>query len=1248
MIGLLAGYIAGIPPGATDAEVEFSVQIGRADLEGRVDRLERTEAGGVRIVDLKTSKTPIPVAEGAEHAQLAAYQAAVAAGGFGEDVHPDGARLVYVGRIADRCRDPGPGGARGRLALPPGRGVGRDDGLARLPRHDRVPLHDVPGQGELPGTTERGPGGGPMSSAATGPFSAVELARMLGTNLPTPEQIAVIESPLEPMLVVAGAGSGKTATMTDRVVWLVANRMVEPSEILGLTFTRKAASELATRVEKRLRLLARELPGLIGPAGSGVDWVTQRPRISTYNSYAAGIVQDHGLRLGIEADLTLLTEAGRLQLATEVVERWSGTLDTAAAPSTVIGAVAALAGEIAEHLLEPEELALRLREMAGELASAEAVGKMKAPYSDVQKVIDSLEARAQLMPLVAEFQRLKRERGAIDFADQVAAAARLGREVELVSVRERETARVVLLDEYQDTSVAQLEMLRGLFGGGHPVTAVGDPHQGIYGWRGASAGSLLSFPEHFPRASGEPARVTTLSTSWRNDEAILAAANLTAAPLRASTELAVPQLRSRPGAGPGEVRWLYAADTESEAAGMARAIAARWRPGSGTAAVLCRKRAWFEPLRGAFADLGVPAQVVGLAGLLETPAVSDVRAALTAAFDPSRGDALIRLLTGPAFRLGIADLLALQLIARERTSARGAGDGPREEAENASIIEALDVLPEPGWTARDGRVLSAEGHARLVEARALTREIRSLAHLGLADLVVAVEQRLGLDLELVAHGGRGRRGRADLDELVDVAAEFEAGATAPTLGGFLAYLDAAQEHERGLDVPAGEPDPSCVQILTMHAAKGLEWTVVGVVGLAEKEFPGLAGSIEEPTSSGWSTALDALPYELRGDALHLPELEVGIGADHREVRDAFDQLKKDDGARALREECRLAYVAFTRAERSLVLSGSWWSSRKEPDAPSRFLASLVREGLATPVAGTDPEALTAAPERPESAATRPVAWPVEQDPAETGALQRARELVELVDPDDLGDVDPAAVVVAVGEDDAIARWRWEASALLAERALVSGRRAAPPPEHLSASAVVALAGDPEAFARDRRRPMPSAPMPAARRGTRFHAWLERHYARAALIDIDELAGQEIGSDEELEALRAAFLTSPWAAREPLAIEEDVTTPVAGVEVRCRIDAVFPGGPDEDCEVHIVDWKTGHEPGGERARRARELQLAMYRLGWSRLHGVPMERIAASFHYVADGVTLEAPRLGEREVTALLASHLGQLATVTVE
>ena len=170
----------------------------------------------------------------------------------------------------------------------------------------------------------------------------------------------------------------------------------------------------------------------------------------------------------------------------------------------------------------------------------------------------------------------------------------------------------MLLDEFQDTSHAQLVMLRELFGAGHSVTAVGDPHQSIYGWRGASAGTLARFAEQFAEVDGSPATRLTLSTSWRNDQAVLAVANVVAAPLRAavpqppaSAAAALPLLSPRPDAGEGRVhagRWLTRDD---EALAIADWVADRWAAdGAVTAAVLCRTRSQFVAIEAA---LGRPA-----------------------------------------------------------------------------------------------------------------------------------------------------------------------------------------------------------------------------------------------------------------------------------------------------------------------------------------------------------------------------------------------------------------------------------------------------------------------------------------------------------------------------------------------------------------------------------------------------------------------------------------------------------------
>lgn len=229
---------------------------------------------------------------------------------------------------------------------------------------------------------------------------------------------------------------------------------------------------------------------------------------------------------------------------------------------------------------------------------------------------------------------------------------------------------MVLLDEYQDTSIAQVELLAALFGGGHPVTAVGDPHQAIYGWRGAAAGTLFDFPTTFARADGAPAATTTPATAWRNDAAVLEAANVVAAPLRAQAAGDVPVLRTRPGAGPGLVRARFVETVADEAALVADHVAALREASEEppSAAVLCRKRSQFAPIASALQAHGVPVQVVGIAGLLQTPEVADIWSALIVVHDPGRGDALMRLLTGGSVNLGAADLLALGRLPRRRAA----------------------------------------------------------------------------------------------------------------------------------------------------------------------------------------------------------------------------------------------------------------------------------------------------------------------------------------------------------------------------------------------------------------------------------------------------------------------------------------------------------------------------------------------------------------------------------------------------
>ncbi len=576
-----------------DAEVRMKVALGRAVVSGTVDRVEVGPGGTVRIIDLKTGSSKPTKEEVRRNGQLGAYQLAIEGGAFTEHGGHSRRRRPAAARPGrephDDPAEPGPARPRRRAALGPrpAGGHGRRDGRCELHRDPRFAVRHLPGQGLLPGAA-RGAAAVTADAAPITRWSAVDLARALGQPYaPTAEQVAVIEAPLRPLLVVAGAGSGKTETMAARVVWLVANDLVRPDEVLGLTFTRKAAGELSERLSARLATL-REAGIWSPPAEHGAVVLDDVPTVSTYHAYAGRIVREHGLRVGVEPDSRLLTEAAAWQFAHEAVVAWDGPMDVVdKAESTVTTAVVDLASELAEHLVDPARLAAHLDTVVDALEALPKGAGSRKRANPMRDLVGVLRQRAAVVPILERYQQLKRSRDAMDFADQMALAARIASTVPQVGGAERLRFRAVLLDEFQDTSEAQLQLLHALFvapGEAVPVTAVGDPHQSIYGWRGASSTTLDRFRDDF--ADPEPARVLHLSTSWRNDRAVLAAANAVAGPLAATTRVPVESLggtagcRARPGQH-GPARDPRGRGTARRRVGRAPAGAAGATHGSG-------------------------------------------------------------------------------------------------------------------------------------------------------------------------------------------------------------------------------------------------------------------------------------------------------------------------------------------------------------------------------------------------------------------------------------------------------------------------------------------------------------------------------------------------------------------------------------------------------------------------------------------------------------------------------------------
>ncbi|WP_296499395.1 ATP-dependent helicase, partial [uncultured Actinomyces sp.] len=862
-----------------------------------------------------------------------------------------------------------------------------------------------------------------MTPAVSREITPQALAASLGIHTPTEEQARVIAHRLSPLLVVAGAGSGKTATMAQRVVYLVATGQVRPDQVLGLTFTRKATAELDQRVASRLTGLgaAGMLPAT-APDGAETGGDTAdatdvgEPMIATYNSFAGSLVRDHGLRVGVDPDSTLITQARSWQIVTSLLEARTLPLPS---ESLIHNASAALvlSDALSQNLLSLDEAATDLADLTEQFTALAAIKGCKTLVGKAPAVMSEWEA---LLDVVAELQGYKRRHGLLDFGDQISLACAIAESVPEAAAQVRSQYPAVLLDEFQDTSVAQVRLLSALFADSG-VTAVGDPHQAIYGWRGASAGALDTFHQRFNPtgttrlASGTPPADATpvldLSTSWRNDSTILEVANAVSEPLRSGVvqdgdpmgeHIAVAPLRARSvsfGLESGAVHGAFLQDPVEEARTVAAFLAERWSPGA-EMAVLCRTRTQMKPIAAELEAAGLPYTIVGLGGMLYVPEVADVRALLTAASDPERGDRVVRLLTG--FGIGAGDLRALATLAREvinptpEPSRNGAeGRASQDEADSPLLSEALDTLLRWDEEGVDQPVpdvvhdLTAAGRAVALRTARAIRCVREAIALPLPDLVTLAEQVLDLDIEIAARVGDPMGHRA-LDSFQETALTFAADTDAATLTGFLEWLDAAEEQEDAMTAPEVDPSPGAVQLLTVHAAKGLEWDVVAVPGMDEQVFPSYTSSVKEDlrvVETGWMGSTSTFPFPLRADADDLPPFTVGdldpAVTDKPLLTETMNAYKEALGRQSLREERRLAYVAFTRARHELLLTGSHLSkTASKPRRPSRFLTELQRRDLLRPYAEGWVDFDESRP-NPLTSLTQVGTWPLDADAAET-------------------------------------------------------------------------------------------------------------------------------------------------------------------------------------------------------------------------------------------------------------------------
>ncbi|RNL61015.1 ATP-dependent helicase [Nocardioides marmoriginsengisoli] len=1067
-----------------------------------------------------------------------------------------------------------------------------------------------------------------MSTAPTGDARTYqeirdpgELQRVMQAPFPvSEEQWAAISAPLAPAVIIAGAGSGKTTLMAARVIYLVATGRVLPGEVLGLTFTTKAAAELRTRIRRAMLT-----------AGLLEDPDTPEPTVATYNAYASSLLTEHGLRIGHEPDTRVLADASRYQLAAQVVDRHRGRIDQLSDhPETVIQYLLSLDSAMSEHLVTAEEvLAFDDEARTGFLAAVEEerAGAGRKTYVEAPaKAVAAIDRRRELLGLVADYRAAKLRYGVMDFSDQIALSARLAIEQPEVSRLEREKFGVVLLDEYQDTSVAQATMLGRLFSGddpahgrGHPVMAVGDPNQAIYGWRGASVSNIVHFDEDFPAAaSGGAVPSYPLLTNRRSDERILEVANELARPLYAVTA-GVQPLRAKPDAAPGEVRALVHEHTSEELGWLAENVlaahAAMAEPLWSEIGVLVRDNAHAAEVFDVLSRAEVPVEIVGLNGLLRLPEVAEVVATLRLLSDLSANDALLTLLAGPRWAIGPRDLALLGRRAAEIAGSRKP-DRPEDvvvelgqavEGNDPTEIPSLsDALDDPGPA-----LYSAEAQARFGLLSGELRYLRGHVHEPLLDLVRRIIDACGIDIELAAAVSPAASARRDnLDLFVKAVAEFQAVDGGVSLAALLAYLNAEDELGTGLDV-ATPTRADSVKLLTVHRAKGLEWDVVFLVGVGEGRFP------TTTSRTLWTSSPSVLPNPLRGDARDLAQLR---GHD----RAALEEFRAASKAKDGEEELRLGYVAFTRARHTLWVSSYLWGVRPTPFGPSPYQGTvrdcMTRWGQAPDSWFERPPAKTP---HPYAGLGQRKAWPVSGTSHEVELRIAAAAAVAAARESDR--TDPELDVL---EATRVAEWDGELERLLAEaRADRSSTIEVPMPSSLSATSVARLVEDAEGFVGNLARPMPRMPSRAARFGTRFHAWVEQRFGQQHMLDPDDLPGRAdvgIEDDADFEAVVTAFEAGEFADRVPHATEAPFALVLGGQVVRGRIDAVYAEPGPGPARWLVIDWKTGRRP------QADPLQLALYRLAWAELQGVPLEDVRAAFVFVRTGTVVEPSELPGRD------------------
>jgi len=660
-----------------------------------------------------------------------------------------------------------------------------------------------------------------------------------------------------PLLIIAGAGTGKTTVLTRRIAHLIASKRARPEEILALTFTEKAAAEMAERVDQLI------------PYGYA------ETTISTFHAFGDRVLRESALEAGLDPQFRVLSQPEQVIFLRErlfrlPLDRFRPLGD----PTRHLAALATLVSRAKDEDVSPAQY----RDWAE--------AKLAAAVSDEER--DLAETHRELAAFYEAHQALLAEAGLVDFGDQIHRTLALLRERPAVLARLLGRYRFVLVDEFQDTNHAQLEMLKRLAGETANLTVVGDDDQAIYRWRGAAAGNLLAFRRLYPGA-----REVVLADNYRSTQVVLdAAARLIGYnnPYRLEAIAGIDKrLRSPRKDGP-PVRHVHYDTVSAEADGVAAMIHERILRGQRPRdfAILVRSNADADPFLRALNVKGLPHRFSGSRGLYAREEVRLLVSFLRVLANPDDSVSLFYLASSEVYRLPEADLLRLNHHARRKTR---------------PLLEVLRALPD------DEGLVGVGGAAREAAARLLgdlDRAIAEVPRRRTGEVLYGFLQWSGLLGRLSKEASAESEAKVkNIARFFDAVKAYGDVAEHDRVPAFVAHLDLLREAGDDPAVAEADLDEDAVHVLTVHKAKGLEFPTVFLVGCAEQKFP----------------------LQRRGDPLALPEELV--------------REEMAGGGGHLLEERRLFYVAMTRARDELVLTSASDYGASRARKVSRFVIEAL-------------------------------------------------------------------------------------------------------------------------------------------------------------------------------------------------------------------------------------------------------------------------------------------------------------------